>query len=160
MYGQLTTGKPAVIISKTAKESKARHYKLHIDVKTNEPDILESEEKDWKKEHGTRIEVIMDGKILKTKQSPFEFIKQTAVVNPHAKLEYVDQDGQKHKFPRVINELPKAAKELKPHPHGTEFGVFKRMSKATSARSIKSFLTNDFDKVGSGTAEKILKMQK
>ena len=30
------------------------------------------------------------------------------------------------------------------------------MSKATSARSIKSFLTNDFDKVGSGTAEKIL----
>ena len=156
MYGQLTTGKPAVIISKTAKESKARHYKLHIDVKTNEPDILESEEKEWKKEHGTRIEVIMDGKILKTKQSPFEFIKQTAVVNPHAKLEYVDQDGQKHKFPRVINELPKAAKELKPHPHGTEFGVFKRMSKATSARSIKSFLTNDFDKVGSGTAEKIL----
>ena len=157
MYGQLTTGKPAVIISKTAKESKARHYKLHIDVKNNEPDILESEEKDWKKDHGTRIEVIMDGKILKTKQSPFEFIKQTAVVNPHAKLEYVDQEGQKYKFPRVINELPKEAKELKPHPHGTEFGVFKRMSKATKSRSIKSFLTTDFDKVGSGTAELILK---
>ena len=37
-----------------------------------------------------------------------------------------------------------------------EFGIFKRMSKATSARSVKSFLTKDFDKVGSGTANAIL----
>ncbi len=158
MYGQLTTGKPAIIISKTAKEKQARHHKLHIDIKTNEPDILESESKDWLKDHGTRIEVIMEGKITKARQSPYEFIKQTAVVNPHAEMEYIDHEGKKHKFPRVSDKLPKPAKEQKPHPHGVEFGIFKRMSKSTSARSLKSFLTKDFDKVGSGTANSILNM--
>jgi len=157
MYGQLTTGKPAIVISKTAKEKQSRHHKLHIDVKTNEPDIIEAESKDWNKDHGTRIEVIMEGKIAKTKQSPYEFIKQTAVVNPHAKIEYIDHEGKKHKFPRVTDKLPKPAKEQKPHPHGVEFGVFKRMAKGTSGRSAKSFLTKDFDKVGSGTADGILK---
>ena len=99
----------------------------------------------------------MEGKIAKTKQSPYEFIKQTAVVNPHAKIEYIDHEGKKHKFPRVTDKLPKPAKEQKPHPHGVEFGVFKRMAKGTSGRSAKSFLTKDFDKVGSGTADGILK---
>ena len=62
-------------------------------------------------------------------------------------MEYIDHEGKKHKFPRVSNDLPKPAKEQKPHPHGVEFGIFKRMSKSTSARSLKSFLTKDFDKV-------------
>tara|TARA_Y100000034_G_scaffold7541_1_gene8328 strand:- start:2572 stop:4182 length:1611 start_codon:yes stop_codon:yes gene_type:complete len=159
LYGQLTTGKPAHIISRTKKDKKgARHYKLHIDVKTNEPDIIDSIEKEWKKDHGTRIEVIMEGKYMETKQSPIEFIKQTAVVNPHAQIEYVDPLGKKHKFPRVVDKLPKKAKELKPHPYGVEYGIFKRMARATSARSVKSFLTNDFDKVGSGTANRILEV--
>jgi DNA topoisomerase-6 subunit B len=160
LYGQLTTGKPAKITSRTLKEKEAREYTMHIDVKTNEPDVIASDVKNWKKEHGTRVEVEMEGKYVSTRQSPYEFIKQTAVVNPHAQLTYTDPEGKKHKFPRVVDKLPRKAKEVKPHPSGVEFGLFKRMSKDTSARSTKSFLTNDFDKVGSGTANNILETAK
>ena len=156
LYGQLTTGKPAKITSRTLKDKQAREYTMHINVKTNEPDVIASEVKTWKREHGTRVEVDMEGKYVSTRQSPYEFIKQTAVVNPHANIIYTDPEGKKHKFPRVVEKLPRKAKELKPHPSGVEFGLFKRMSKDTSARTVKSFLTNDFDKVGSGTAKTIL----
>lgn len=156
LYGQLTTGKPAKITSRTLKDKEAREYTMHINVKTNEPDVIASEVKTWKRKHGTRVEVELEGKYVGTRQSPYEFIKQTAVVNPHASIIYTDPEGKKHKFPRVVEKLPRKAKELKPHPTGVEFGLFKRMSKDTKARNVKSFLIKDFDKVGGGTAKTIL----
>ncbi|MHC4541301.1 MAG: ATP-binding protein, partial [Planctomycetota bacterium] len=40
MYGQLTTGKPVIITSKTSRNQPAHHYELEIDAKKNEPRIL------------------------------------------------------------------------------------------------------------------------
>jgi len=57
----------------------------------------------------------------------------------------------------VSEKLPKKAKSIKPHPYGVEIGVLKRMLGATKGRNIKTFLTKEFDKVGSGTANSILK---
>ncbi len=158
LYGQLTTGKPTILISKTKKEKKAHKYILHIDVKKNEPEIVNSEQLDWDREHGIRVEVQLEGKYVETKQSVLEYIKETAVVNPHAKITYVDPEGQKLEFPRVTDKLPVKAKEIKPHPQGMALGILKRMLKHTSARSVKSFLTREFDKVGSGTADEMLKI--
>ena len=70
LYGQLTTGKPATIISKVAKGEKAHVIKLKIDTQTNNPKITSDEEMDWdEKDHGTRIEVDMDGAYQKGRQS-------------------------------------------------------------------------------------------
>ncbi len=157
LYGQLTTGKKAVLISKTKKDDSAHMYLLGIDVKTNEPEIGNSEEYDWnEKEHGIRIEVEMVAKNIKSKQSVDEYIKETSVVNPHAKITYINPDGEKIEYPRVTEKIPKKAKTIKPHPHGIELGVLKRMLKETKSRNIKSFLTNEFDRVGSGSAKEIL----
>ena len=60
LYGQLTTGKPAAIISKTGKDKKAHQIKLKINTQNNEPQILEENETDWEeKDHGTKIEIDM-----------------------------------------------------------------------------------------------------
>jgi DNA topoisomerase-6 subunit B len=40
MYGQLTTGKPIKIVSKTHKTKPAHYFEIHINTKTNSPDIL------------------------------------------------------------------------------------------------------------------------
>src|SRR5258708_25255652 len=54
LYGQLTTGKPVVIISKTAKGRPAHRIELRIDTKRNQPDVLSDTTADWTgKEHGT-----------------------------------------------------------------------------------------------------------
>src|SRR3989339_1297555 len=61
MYAQLTTGKPATIISKTGQGKKAHLFKLKINTQTNNPDVFEDSETDWEgKEKGTRIELELE----------------------------------------------------------------------------------------------------
>lgn len=156
LYSQLTTGKPTIIYSRTSPKSQAQKFTLHIDTKENEPEIINSEEVSWTKEHGTRIEFELEGRYQESRQSVPEYVKQTAVINPHATIVYVDPDGNKVEYPRVSEKLPKETKKIKPHPYGVELGILKRMAKETNSRSVKTFLTGEFDKVGSGTAKEIL----
>jgi len=159
LYGQLTTGKPAVLIAKTKSESQAHMYVMHIDVKKNEPEIVSDEEFDWgEKDCGIRIAVEMEAKYVEHKQSVLEYIKQTAIVNPHAKITYISPGGEKLEFPRVTDKLPVKSILIKPHPRGIELGVLKRMLKITAARTVKSFLTKEFDKVGGGSADQMIKI--
>lgn len=156
LYAQLTTGKPTKIYSRISPKDPSHRFKLHINTNTNEPEIVESNTIDWNKEHGTRIEFEIEARYVESKQSVPEYIKQTAVINPHSRMVYTGPDGKTIEYPRVTEKLPKSAKKIKPHPHGVELGVLKRMLKSTSARSLSSFLTKEFDKVGAGTAKDIL----
>jgi len=158
MYGQLTTGKPARIITKTKGAKHALVQELKIDIKTNEPQIVTETTIDWNKEHGTRVEIELEAKYMEKKASVVEYVKQTAVVNPHAKIVFIDPEGQKTVFDRVVDKLPKEPEFIKPHPYGVELGVLLRMLKETSSRALKSFLTTEFDKVGATTADEILKI--
>ena len=155
LYSQLTTGKPAVITSKTGPKQKAHHYWLHINTAKNEPEIVKEDSIDWNKDHGTRVEVELEGKYQKGKQSIDEYLKETAIVNPHAKIVYVNPLNEKVEYPRVTNELPKEAVEIKPHPYGIELGVLIKMLKSTESRTISSFLQNDFSRISSVTAKEI-----
>src|SRR5262245_41673631 len=47
MYGQLTTGKPVQIISRTGARSQAHFFEVQIDTKKNEPRILETKQMAW-----------------------------------------------------------------------------------------------------------------
>jgi len=156
LYCQLTTGKPVRIISKT-KKGDAQVIELKINVKTNEPEIITHTTIDWTKEQGTRVELEMEAKYTEKKASVLEYMKETAIVNPHATFVYIDPQGQKVEFARVTKELPKKPEAIKPHPYGVELGILERMLKETASRTLKSFLTTEFDKVGSGTADEILK---
>ena len=158
LYGQLTSGKPARVISKTKKDKQANVLELKIDVKSNNPEISSQTTIDWKKESGTRVEIEMEAKYAEKKASVIEYIKETAIVNPHASITFVDPAGEKFKFARVTDNLPREPEEIKPHPHGIELGLLQRMLKETAARALKTFLITEFDKVGSGTADEILKI--
>ena len=156
MYAQLTTGKPALIWSKTEK-SKTYFMKMLLNVSKNEAEILEQgfiSGKDEIKEHGIRIELEIGGKYRKT-QSVDDYLQQTAISNPFVKIIYNAPDGRKVIYNRAIEKLPKMPKEIKPHPYGVELGIMLRMLKNTSSRSILGFLTNEFSSLGSVTANKV-----
>src|SRR4051795_5513633 len=57
LYGQLTTGRPVTIVSKTGRGRPAFRIELRIDTKRNQPDVVKDETVDWDKEHGTRVEI-------------------------------------------------------------------------------------------------------
>ncbi len=155
MYAQLTTGKPAKIVSKIGENNKAHLYELHIDTETNKPEIVRDEVKEWKKVSGTRIEIDLEGTYIKGGQSVDEYLKQTAIVNPHVTIIYTNPKAEQIIFPRATDEVPRPAKEIKPHPYGVELGVLIRMLKYTDARTLQSFLTKEFSRVGAGTAKEI-----
>ncbi len=156
LYAQLTTGKPAIVISKTPKR-KAWKMEIAINTKKNEPEILREEEIVWHRPHGTRIELEIVGSYVKERrQSVYEYLRQTSIVNPHARITFVEPDGKIHEFDRVSNEMPRIPKEIKPHPHGTELGTLIAMLRNTKASNLRRFLKEEFVRVGDRTAEEIL----
>ncbi len=155
LYGQLTTGKPAKILSKTDTKKPAHYFELTIDTKNNKPEILKEEQIEWNKDHGTKIEIELTGKYQKGKQSVDEYLKQTAIVNPHLHLIYISPLNERIEFPRATNQLPPEAKEIKPHPHGIELGTLIKMLQDTNANTLSGFLQNDFCRIGPMTAKEI-----
>lgn len=153
MYGQLTTGKPAKILTKIHPTHQAYYCELKIDTKSNKPEILHDEEKEWKKDHGTRVEIDLEATYQKGDQSVDEYLKQTAITNPHATIIYTNPKAEQIIFPRASDKMPPVPKEIKPHPYGVELGVMIAMLKNTPARTLQAFLTREFSRVGSETAK-------
>ncbi len=157
MYGQLTTGKGIKIVSKISPKQPAHYYELHINTSKNEPEILKEGIVEWKKEHGTKIELELEGKYFKGKASVDEYLKLTAIANPHVTIIYINPEKEKHVFKRTTDKIPKEAKAIKPHPYGIELGMLISMLKETTSRNVKSFLTNDFSRVSPRLAVEVCK---
>ncbi|MBI2137640.1 DNA topoisomerase VI subunit B [Candidatus Woesearchaeota archaeon] len=155
LYAQLTTGKPVKITSKISPKDPAHYYELYIDVKTNTPVIMKEEVIEWKKDSGTRIELTLEAEYLKGPQSVDEYVRQTAVINPHVTLTYTNPKAEQVVYARAAETLPPHPKEIKPHPYGIEIGLLMRMLDATPARTLQSFLMSEFSRVGAGTAKEI-----
>ncbi len=158
LYSQLTTGKPTKISSSTGKA--IHEIDLMIDVTKNEPKVIShKEEGNPEKWHGIKIVMEAEGRYTEGKQSVPEYIKQSAVANPYAKIIYDGPNG-KTTFDKVTNEMPVQPKEIKPHPYGVEVGILRRMIAAASSRNLIGFLTNDFSRVGRNSAVQICKIAK
>ena len=155
LYAQLTTGKPARITSKIGEKYPAHYYELHIDTQKNSPEIIKEEVIEWNKEHGTRIELDLEGSYQKGDQSIDQYLKQTAIVNPHVTIIYTNPKAEQIIFPRATEIMPRKPVEIKPHPHGFEIGRLLSMLKFTESRTLQSFLTSEFSRVGPGTAKQI-----
>ncbi len=161
MYGQLTTGRPAKIISKIHPDDPAHYYELKINTKTNEPEILRDEEKQWAdKDHGTKIELDLEGSFQKGSQSVDEYLKETAIINPHVTIIYTNPKAEQFIFPRAVNEVPRIPKEIKPHPYGVELGMLIKMMQWTESKTMKQFLKSDFSRVSDKSANEILENAK
>lgn len=155
LYAQLTTGRPAKITSKISPKDPAYYVELHLDTKENKPHINKEEEISWKKDHGTKIELDIEATYLKGDQSVDAYIKQTAIVNPHATIIFTNPKAEQLTLARVVNTLPHLPKAIKPHPYGVELGIMMKMLGQTDSRTLQSFLTNEFSRVGPGTAKEI-----
>ena len=155
MYAQLTTGKPTKITAKTSSKKPAHYYELHLDTQKNEPEVVIDREIQWEKDHGVKIELELEAKYQKGQQSIDEYLKQTAIVNPHLHLSYKNPEGELIDFPRVVNQHPKEPKEIKPHPYGVELGILMNMLKDSTARSISGFLQTEFSRISANTAKEI-----
>ncbi len=155
MYAQLTTGKAAKITSRISPNHPAQYNELRIDTSQNKPEIVKDEVVEWKKEHGTRIELDIEATYLAGAQSVDEYLKQTAITNPHATIIYTNPKAEQYIFPRAVDILPVEPKSILPHPYGVELGILMNMLKSTDAKTLQSFLSNSFSRVSAAAAKQI-----
>ena len=187
MYGVLTTGKPVKIISKIDAKHPAHYSELRIDTKTNQPEILNGKgdgvdipagkggaelmkkhsiewvaenDKGDAIEHGTRVTIEMEAKFQRGRGSVEEYLEQTAISNPHARLHFQGPDGPERIFERSTEDLPPEPKEIKPHPYGVELGRLVTMLQEHPKFTLAQFLTQSFSRVSHGTAKKICDIAK
>ena len=187
MYGVLTTGKPVKIISKIDAKHPAHYSELRIDTKTNQPEILNGKgdgvdipagkggaelmkkhsiewvgENDQGEpiEHGTRVTIEMEAKFQRGRGSVEEYLEQTAIANPHARLHFQGPDGAERLLERSSDDLPPEPKEIKPHPYGVELGRLVTMLQEHPKLTLAQFLTQSFSRVSHGTAKKICDISK
>ena len=168
LYGQLTTGKPVTIISKTGKGRPAFKIELRIDTKRNQPDVVSEETVEWttttiegaheEKVHGTRVEIELVAAYRGGRTGVDAYLEQTVVANPHLALIYLPPKAEKIIYPRVSNELPREAQEIKPHPHGIELGMLLHMLQDSPGKTVKQVLMDDFSRVSSAVADEICKV--
>lgn len=156
MYGQLTTGRPVVITSRTGPGKPAHRCELVLDMKKNEPAVLREEQVDWDAPHGTRVEIELTGSYKRGQHSVDNYLQQTAVANPHVTLTYRSPRGENAHYPRAAASLPVEAREIQPHPHGVELGLMLRMLKETRSRNLSLFLRQEFCRVGPKAAAAVL----
>ncbi len=156
MYSQTTTGKPVKIISGTGK-GKAFSLELTIDAKKNAPKIENLKEID-KPFKGLAIQAKVKDVLFRiSEQGPLEYVRRTAIANPHAQISFIDPTGQKTLFKRTSNKIPDPSKEIQPHPKGVTVDELVTMAKYSDARKVSSFLKNSFDRMGDKAIEEITK---
>ena len=147
MYGQLTTGKPVQIISRTSAKTPANYFEVQIDTKKNEPRILEKKQVQWDNHTGTQVTLEIEGRYQKGRASVDEYIEETSIANPHVKLVYHTPEGETKEYPRTIQELPTQPREIKPHPYGIDFGIKLKMRQYTKSDLLSGFVSSDFCRV-------------
>ncbi len=154
MYGQLTTGQAVRVWSRTGRKRKALYFEIRLNTKKNKPDFTD-EERDWDKNHGTRVEIDMEAEFRRGIRSVDEYLKQTAVSNPHVRIIYRSPGADEIIFERGTQDLPTETIEIKPHPHGVELGLLMKMVQDTKEKSLSGFLQREFSRVGQTVAKRI-----
>lgn len=158
LYSQLTSGRPAKIVSKIDRAAPAHYFELLINTATNEPEILVDKVIDWDRSRGTRIELEMEASYVRgRRQSVYEYLKDTAIVNPHARITLIEPDNNHVVFDRATDKLPVQPVEILPHPNGIELGTLMKMLRYSEKETLEGFLRGSFSRIGTHTAAEICK---
>ncbi|WP_242394225.1 DNA topoisomerase VI subunit B [Anaeromyxobacter oryzisoli] len=158
MYGQLTTGRPIRMTTRIGKGKPALFMEIQIDTRRNEPVVTEERQlPDWPSEHGTRIELEIVANWQQGQRFVNRYVEHTALSNPHATFRYLRPRQEALTFPRAVEELPREALEIKPHPHGVELGALMLMAQDSKSHDVRGFLQSAFSRVSPAVADEIVK---
>ena len=156
LYAGLTTARPVKVVSKVEEEEAAHVVELLLDTQKNLPRVVSEELLLWDRPHGTRVELLLKAKYQRGRQSPFEYLRGTAIVNPHARLVLVEPDGTKVTYERASTEVPPLPKEVAPHPYGLELGELSYRLKASHRPGLLEMMQKDLAGVSPRAAREIL----
>ncbi len=91
------------------------------------------------------------------------YLKDTAVITPYARFRFLPprplekaEEIEELVFENVTKEMPPLPKETLPHPHGVDIEEIKRMISDSNARYIRTWMKENFQRVGEAKAKEFL----
>lgn len=157
-WAQLTNASGVNVMTKTKAMRKAFQCTVDVDIKGNKGIIKNKEMVDWKKEHGTRVEFHIDGRVqLNGDGGLLTYIDGTTLVNPHLQLRYKLLEDDWKDVPRVSEELPSIPSATLPHPHTMKLGEFMTHAGLFGKITLENFLKKGFSRVTDETIKALVK---
>lgn len=154
MFSYVTTGQPTKAIS--YYRGRKMEMEIGIDFKKNRPIIRDVSEESTDK-HG--IEIVSEYKEVKHERSSkgiFEYLRRTALANPHGTFTLTEPDGEVIGFPRSVEQIPKKPYEIKPHPLGVSAHDLLEFARHNREyRKVSVFLQNVFSRVSSNKVSEL-----
>ena len=153
LFSLITTGKAIHIKSGTGKN--AYECDITIDIKSNKPLITNMREID-----ASFLGLVVSGEFGDVKYESsdhgiYEYLRRTALSNPHATIRLMDPEGKTYNFVRSVEELPVKPKVSKPHPLGIGTNDLLEFAHASESRKISSFLVDAFSRLSQNKAEEL-----
>lgn len=147
-WAQITNAKGVVVTSKTKSMRKAIKAQVDVDIKSNTGIVKNKETLDWKKDHGVRVEFIMDGRIqLNGDGGLVTYMEGSVLLNPHLTVTYKLGENEKVKTDRVSNVVPDIPDSTLPHPHTFKLGEFITHGTLFGKTSLSKFLKTGFSRI-------------
>jgi len=125
LYSQITSNRPAII--STADGEREHIYTLLINIQENAPMIISKTVDEAHGRRGLTIRLTMEGDFGRSAAKIHEYLRQTAMVAPYAKLTFIDHTAAKLVFDRATDMMPAVPKETKPHPYGIDVETLRRL---------------------------------
>ena len=118
LFSQITTGKQIFVKSSTGT-GKAYSCNMSIDTVQNKPIVSNLSGHRARTFSGLYVEgEFADVKYENSDHGVYEYLRRTALSNPHAEIRFTDPEGKENIFVRAVEAMPERPKPTKPHPLG------------------------------------------
>ncbi|MDE1873666.1 MAG: DNA topoisomerase VI subunit B [Candidatus Micrarchaeota archaeon] len=158
IFALITTGRGIRVKSSTGKE--AYTCDLSIDIKGNKPLVnnLVQIKPDFR---GLVVEgEFGDVKYEKSEHGVYEYVRRTALSNPHTSIKLVEPDGNEAVFPRSVNTMPRKPRQILPHPLGISASDLLDFAHISESRKVTSFLVDSFSRVTHDKVRELMDLAK
>ncbi len=155
MYAQITTGKPVKVVSRY--DRKKITCEVSIDLKSNSANVANVVKEEGDFGCGLSVDAeVADVKYDKSSFGVYEYVRRTALANPHLQIILVDPEKQKSAFPRSSDKIPEKPVIVQPHPLGLSTNdLIDFAHREKECRRVSSFLQERFARVSAAKVEEL-----
>lgn len=151
-WAMQTTASGARVVTKRQNARKAFSCIVDMDLKNNRGTVRDKSMIDWDRSQGTSVEFRLDGRIqLNGEGGLLNYIRGTALVNPHAAIYYDITDAAKTTIERVTHNVPAVPSATEPHPHTMKLGEFMSHARLFGRVKTSAWLKKGFSRVNEKT---------
>ncbi|MEX2752891.1 MAG: hypothetical protein Q6366_013630, partial [Candidatus Freyarchaeota archaeon] len=152
---QNTTGKPIVVVSKHIKERRGEASVFYTTGENTKKYSVPPTGVQVPFKHGTYVQLsYLNVKYVRSYAD--EYVRQTALLNSHVTLIFVDPNGDVAVYPRRVNQFPPEPVYTEPHPESTSIGDFQDLIRNTKHNKLLDFLTKSFCRIVGKRAKDII----